>query len=280
MPNVEQVFQSFAAGLELPRKDLQNALKKGEQVTEGLKRKLKVNSTFLGGSYRRGTDMPLDSLKLHLVLSPKYYFDCKENSTKLLSFLRNRLSDSYADSVISKSGMVVRMKNTPGIDLDLVPSVRLNQGGYLIPNGHGGWSKTNPNREETLFQDKDEHALGRFRKLVKIMKAWNFQNGRVFNSYYLELMVYYRVSDFNKSYTELVHSLFGSKRLFLPEFLNCPAVGEGISSGVLTGLGQKVVEEAYSLTSKMLHEKDEVAISTWKTLMGEAFGERKRPRVR
>lgn len=280
MPNVEKAFQNFSASLELPGERLKAALERSEQVTDWIKRKLKVTGTFLGGSYRRGTGMPLDSLKLHLVLSPKYFFDCRENSTKLLNFLRNRLSEDYGDTIIGEGGLVVKIKTTSAVDLDLIPSIRLTKGGVLAPNGHGGWFKTNPNREETIFKNKDEISSGKFIKLAKIMKAWNLHTGRPFNPYYLELVVYYRVNDFAKPYAELVHSLFASMRLFLPEFLNCPAVGEVISAGAQAGVRQKVVEEAYSLTSKAVSERDgEKAVLIWKSLFGESFGKGKKLRV-
>lgn len=274
MPNIEKAFQAFAAGLEIPGGALKAALEKSEQVAQWGRRKLKITGTFTGGPYRRGTDVPQDNLVFHLVLSPKYFYDCKENSTKLLNFLRNRLTEEYRDTTISvKGGLAIKIKLDPGGALDLVPSIRLNKGGYLVPNGHGGWSRTNPSREEILFKNKDEKAGGRFCKLAKIIKAWNLHSGGTFNPYYLELLVYYRVNDFNKPYAELVHSLLASKRLFLPEFLNCPAVGEGVSSGVLTGTGRKVVEEAYNITGRAVDEKDtERAMAAWKSLLGDKYG--------
>jgi len=272
LPNMEKAFQDFAASLEMPGEGLKAALEKSEQVSEWIKSKLKVNGTFPGGSYRRGTGMPLDSLKLHLVLSQKYYYDCKENSIKLLMFLKNRLPGEFGDTLIGKSGQVVRIKTPTEINLDLVPSIKLTKGGYLTPNGHGGWFKTNPDREEAIFENKEEASSGRFKKLAKIMKAWNLYVDMPFNPYFLELVVYYRVNDFAKLYAELVHSLFASMRLFLPEFLNCPAVGEVISSGASAGVRQEVVEEAYRLTSRAMSEIDgEKAVLIWQSLLGEGF---------
>jgi len=270
---VDKAFQNFAAGLVPPRESLNAAIEKSEQVSKWAKQKLKLTGTFYGGSYRRGTAMPLDSLRLHLLLSQKYYYDFNENSTKLLSYIRKRIAEDYSDPVIGEGGTVVRLKSADAVDLDLVLSIKLTRGGYLVPNGHGGWYKTNPSKEEKLFRNKEDASSGRFLALAKLIKAWNLYTDSPFNSYYLELVVYYRVNDFVKLYSDLVFSVYSSMSLFLPEFLNCPAVGEIVSSGTQVEARHKHVEKAYNLAKQANGEKNsENAILLWGSLFGENFG--------
>lgn len=275
MPNiVEEVFQEFANNLVLPIKRLQPAMDKGQQVSEWAKRKLKSFGSFFGGAYRRGTDMPQDILKLHLLMSHKHFYDCDENSTKLLFFLKKSLSENFCNSVVDGGGTVVRLKASPDADLDLFPTIKLSRGGYLVPNGHGGWYKTNPGKEETIFKKKEEVSTGRFLKLVKIMKAWNIEAGLPFDAYFLELVVYYRINDFSRYYPDLVHSLYSSMRLFLPEFLSCPAAGEVISSGVSADVRTIALGEAERIACMAIEErKIGKSLEIWQTLLGRSFGQ-------
>jgi hypothetical protein len=271
---VEEVFREFSNNLFMPINRLQPAIDKGQQVSEWAKRELKSFGSFFGGSYRRGTDMPQDSLKLHLLLSQKNYYDCGENSTKLLFFLKKRLSENFCNSIVDGGGTVVRLKASPDADLDLFPTIKLSRGGYLVPNGHGGWCKTNPGNEETIFKKKEEVAAGRFLKLVKIMKAWNIEAGLPIDAYFLELVVYYRINDFSRYYHDLIHSLFVSMRLFLPEFLNCPAAGEVISSGANPDVRTIVLSEAERIVCKAIEERDiGKSLEIWQTLLGRSFGQ-------
>lgn len=273
---IEHVFQDFAKNLVLPGDQLAPAIEKSRQVSEWAKRKVKSLGSFFGGSYRRGTDIPQDSLKLHLLLSQKHYFDCDENSTKLLFFLKKRLSENYFKPVIDGGGTVVRLNSPTAAALDLLPSIKLSRGGYLVPNGQGGWYKTNPGREEALFNKKEEVSKGKFLKLARIMKTWNINAGLHFEAYFLELVVYYRINDFSKSYPDLVHSLFVSMRLFLPEFLNCPAAGEVISSGANAGFRQTVLGEAERQASQAVKEIEfEKALAAWQLILGEDFSRSK-----
>lgn len=79
MPRIiEEVFQDFANNLVLPGDRLTAAVEKSQQVSEWAKRKVKSFGSFFGGSYRRGTDIAQESLKLHLLLSQKHFFDSDE----------------------------------------------------------------------------------------------------------------------------------------------------------------------------------------------------------
>lgn len=273
MPDVEQAFQSFLAGMNLSGHHVNAALERGSRLKEFVKTEIKVSGVFWGGSFRRGTSVgPLSRAKLHVVLNPKYFYEYQKNSRKLLNFLKNRLSREYENLLTGREGQVVTVKFPDLPYLEVIPSIKLSEGNFIIPNGIGGWIKTNPARQEALFKDKEEASGGQFKNLVKIMKAWNIQAGRPFNPYFLELLVYYRANDFTRTYGEYLNSLFLSKILFLPEFLSCPAVREPVSLGDLAGVRQKI-EDAYSISSRALNERDdESAIQIWRSLLGEKFG--------
>jgi len=272
MPTVEQAFQQFVEGFKIPGDYEDLASERSEQLKHFLKKEIGVNEVFWGGSYRRGTSMDLDSIKLHVVLSPKYFYNCQKNSRKMLNFLRTTMSGEYANIKPGKSGQVLTVKFSGRPHLDLIPSLKLTNGNFLIPNGIGGWFKSNPATQQTIFDGKEGDSSGKFKNLVKTIKVWNNNLGMPFNSYFLELLTYYRANDFSKSYADLVISLFYSMILFLPEFLSCPAVKAPVSLGDPAGVYERI-EEAHGISSRALNEKDShKAIALWKTLLGEGFG--------
>src|SRR6185437_15109971 len=63
-------------------------------------------------------------------------------------------------------------------------------GFYLIPDGHGGWIRTNP-RYDAAIADllQNEHSR-LFRKVVKVVKYWNAEEfGAKLGSYFIELAI-------------------------------------------------------------------------------------------
>jgi hypothetical protein len=83
-----------------------------------------------------------------------------------------------------------------GLGYDIVPcfSMKPDDTGeldfYLMPDGAGGWMKTNPRMDtyiSGLLQDLSDKA---YRKVVKLVKYWSrTQLGDVFSSYYIEFAV-------------------------------------------------------------------------------------------
>lgn len=273
MPAEEQAFQDFLKNLELPRSYAGLVRERGILIKDQIKKEIKIGGVFWGGAYRRGTySGSQDGVKLHVVMSPKYFYECQKNSRKLLAFLRQRLASDLPDIIIGKGGQVLTVKFPSPPDIDLVPSIKLSNGNYMVSNGIGGWLKTNPARQEELFNTREEASDGRFKGLARLIKAWNRHIGGPFNPYFLELLIYYRVNDFAKTYAELMNSVFWSMTVFLPEFLSCPAVREPVSLGELDVSGQRA-EEANNISHRALHESSsEKSRALWKSILGDDFG--------
>jgi hypothetical protein len=85
---------------------------------------------------------------------------------------------------------------TEGLGYDIVPCFSLSptqqadRPFYLMPDGQGGWMRTNP-RLDAVIADllQDDHSK-LFRKVVKILKYWNSEqmNGAI-SSYFIELSI-------------------------------------------------------------------------------------------
>lgn len=80
-----------------------------------------------------------------------------------------------------------------GLGYDVVPCFSLKPDAsnefefYLIPDGNGGWIRTNPKLDRDLCEILHEFHGKIYRKVVKLVKYWNATRlGASFSSYYIE----------------------------------------------------------------------------------------------
>jgi predicted nucleotidyltransferase len=141
------------------------------------------------GSYARGTlvrwERDID------ILSPlsvsDYWERYKGDSSLFLYWFRNALNDGYATTKVS-SREVAAVLDFTVIRCEVVPAFRRQFGGYLIPDGKGGWQATNPPYHQQFMKDADEAHNGKLKPLVKLMKAWKIANELSISSLHIELL--------------------------------------------------------------------------------------------
>lgn len=123
------------------------------------------------------------------------------NSTKLLNKFKNALIDirHYESANIHRRQQAITLKlSSYEWNFDLVPCFHTTSGVYLIPNGKGGWMKTNPEKDQELVTSINQKHNGKFLELVRLVKYWNSKafdrKANIESSYLLEVMLanYYR----------------------------------------------------------------------------------------
>jgi hypothetical protein len=145
---------------------------------------------FYTGSYRRGTMVrPTRDVDILAALSVKEYDGTYgDDSSKFLYMVRNALNDRYGATTVSSKRVAVKL-DFSDVVADVVPCFPRQGGGFLMPNGTGGWRGTNPPVHTRLMREADEAQTGRLKPVVKLLKAWNIQNGYHLSSIHVELMV-------------------------------------------------------------------------------------------
>jgi hypothetical protein len=118
-----------------------------------------------------------------------YWAHYGTDSAALLRWLRDRLNDAYGQTQVSTREVAIRMFLGDGLQVDLVPLFARQGGGYLLPNGKGGWRATNPLFHASFMTQQNVRLEVRLKPLVRLMKAWNEANGRHLHSFHLEIMV-------------------------------------------------------------------------------------------
>jgi len=156
----------------------------------------KIKRKFIFGSYDRDTILPrkFDSksdVDVMIIFNHTDYERTPETYRSWLkSFADKYYKDRYGSEVIKSFPTVtIRLNN---IHYDLVPAKEEDTyfGKVLsIPNddSYDGWIKTDPNDVKGRLTTANTAYDGIVRPIIRLMKAWNCNVGRPFDSYFLEL---------------------------------------------------------------------------------------------
>lgn len=142
------------------------------------------------GSYARDTVIRWHrDVDVMAIVASDYWPTYEPDSSKFVYRVRDKLNDEYPNTKVSSQGISVRVAAGEGIEVDVVPGFDRQGGGFLIPNGLGGWTSTNPPFHSTMARDLNVKLDFRFKPLVRLMKAWNEANGRPLTSIHIELLL-------------------------------------------------------------------------------------------
>lgn len=148
-----------------------------------------AEQAFTIGSYARGTLVRWErDIDIIAPLSVNEYWErYKANSRDFLYWVRNALNDHYATTEVS-SREVAAVLDFTVICCEVVPAFKRTGGGYLIPDGKGGWQATNPQFHQQLMKTADENHGAKLKPVVKLMKAWKMANELSISSLHTELL--------------------------------------------------------------------------------------------
>jgi len=157
--------------------------------------------------YTHGAVLPYtvasDGLSWNPLLMPRWANGSWVSSSKLIDGFATVLKRRFPQTKIKPNGHAVTVQMTQGanaaskgLGYDIVPCFSLspNQQGeigfYLMPDGHGGWIRTNPKHDGDVADLLQRDHNGLFRKAVKLLKYWNAEqlDGKL-NSYFIELAI-------------------------------------------------------------------------------------------
>lgn len=189
---------------------------------------LAKNSHMQFGSFARGTKIrPIDDIDLIICLSGEGLIECRSNnwadykikltdttsifkkycdisyfytstyylnSNKIKNAFKTALSALHdcSKAELHSRGEAITLKFTSyEWNFDIVPAFYVVDGDYyLIPNGTGGWKKTNPKIDRDRVKVINSKCDGNALSLVRLTKYWNRrQTMATMPSYLLEAMV-------------------------------------------------------------------------------------------
>lgn len=150
-------------------------------------------AVFAIGSYKRESICAGErDIDLMACLEPygatDYWTIYQNDSSTFLYWVRGQLNDRYHATKVSSRKVCVKLDFTD-IVTDVTPCFPRQGGGYLMPNGSGGWMSTNPPYHATFMADANRNLDWKLKHLVRLIKAWNIANSHHLSSFHVELMV-------------------------------------------------------------------------------------------
>lgn len=158
--------------------------------------------SFLTGSYSRKTLIsPLNEadIDIFFILDSKYFYHYNNqngNQAGLLDMIRRVLLKTYTRTPnISRNGQAVTIKFNDFI-VDVVPSFNRKGGGFLIPDSiNQQWISTDPKKHAEIMTEANKVHGYDLIPLIKMIKAWNKNNGKYFRSFHLEVIALEALKD-------------------------------------------------------------------------------------
>lgn len=192
---IQQSFQKFKENLEITDLQASTVSTRQKNVREVMEAGITVLDSFLTGSYSRSTMIaPLKEadIDIFIVLDSKYFHHYNGQNggqAGLLDLVKRTLRKTYTETPdISRNGQAVTIQFTDFI-VDVVPGFDRQGGGYLIPNSvNQSWISTDPKKHVEIVTAANKAHSNDFVPLVKMIKAWNKNNGKYFSSFHLEVL--------------------------------------------------------------------------------------------
>ena len=194
---IGEAFRQFRTNLEITSLQESTTSTRQQNVREAVAKDFNVLETFLTGSYRRNTMIaPLKTadVDVFVVLDPKYY--AAQNQCSLLSSVMATLKKDYPKTPeIKPDGQAVTITFTD-FKVDVVPGFYRIGGGYLIPDAKlKRWIPTDPKKHVELWTASNKAHDGSLVPLIKMLKCWNREEGSLFRSFHLEVLVRHVLKD-------------------------------------------------------------------------------------
>ncbi len=192
---IAQAFLGLKASLEIT--GLQKSTVATRQVTVRtvMEAGFEIEDSFLTGSYSRSTMIaPLEKadVDIFFVLPTRYFHDYNNQNggpSGLLDLVKRTLRKTYTRTPdIGRNGQAVTIRFDDFV-VDVVPGVRRQGGGFLIPNSvTQQWLATDPKAHVQLLATANAQHSGDLVPLIKMLKGWNRTSGDYFRSFHLEVL--------------------------------------------------------------------------------------------
>lgn len=275
-------FQKLKQNLGITGLQKSTVSTRQQNVRKVIEGDLQVRDSFLTGSYSRSTMIaPLTEadIDIFVVLSAEYYES--DGQAKLLDSVRRVLLKTYTKTPkISRNGQAVTITFSDFV-VDVVPAFHRNGGGYLIPDTRRkSWISTDPKTHVKVMSDSNAAHNGELVPVVKMLKGWNREISRAFESFYLELFAREILTGIRISnYPSAMRYLFDKGRDRIKRTVNDPvSYGEQVH-----GLaGVSTVDDAvsrFSTAYSRARKAEEYAaannhadaIAEWRKIFGDYF---------
>lgn len=189
--SVKSAFEKFYENINLSGDHRDVARARKDRIISLLKDNFEIIEAFPTGSIPRFTAIK-ERADVDVMVVMHHGKHIKDKTPKeVLQSVRDALVRNK--TVVRKNGQAVTLYFKTWPNVDIVPVSRNTEGGitvsYNVPNMNiGKWIISKPNAHNKVIEDRVAKSGGIFRRLVKILKYWNYTHGAWLSSYHLEAM--------------------------------------------------------------------------------------------
>lgn len=283
-----EAFDKFRQNLELSDTEAKDAQRRHKDVRECVRAGFDVENDFLSGSYARHTKTkPLKDVDVIFVLGDREVGRRDKPPVETLDAFAACLKKKYGAVDIGRRSVTVEFEKPNYADghegkilsIDAVPAFPLG-GDFEIPDKvTGTWIKTNPQTHADEATAKNKEIDGRWKPLVKMIKAWNRANGRSIKpSFLIEVMAQRLVDAPFSTYPEEIRNFFGAAAGTIhvawpdPAGLG-PAVSDQMTPELVaaakTALGN--AERKAAIAMRIERSSQGEALRLWREILGDYF---------
>jgi tRNA nucleotidyltransferase (CCA-adding enzyme) len=280
---IAQGFAKLQENLQIT--DLQEATVETRQtnVRDAVAKELTVLTSFVTGSYRRGTLIaPLSKadLDIFVILEPSYY--SADGYANLIDRIKRVLKGTYPTTPeISRNGQAVTISFTD-FKVDVVPAFHRQGGGYLIPDSVlKRWIGTDPTQHITIWNNANIAHFQQLVPVIRMIKQWNRAHSALLRSFHLETLILQILNNVKISdLPSAARFIFDKARAASGFVVNDPA-GYGGNIAAYLDSQEKVAEvvkrfeTAYTqaVEAERLAGANQIqqAFAKWRTIFGDSF---------
>jgi hypothetical protein len=289
----QEAFKKFRSRLELNEREQKDASRRQQRIRAVMDKAFAIEHDFLTGSYARWTKTkPLKDVDIFCVLGEKERHYREKAPATLLADVHAALIDEYGKDNVSCQRRSVTVNfgvvevegeaNDQVMSFDVVPAFTKNDH-YEIPDTAvaSGWTETNPRIHAEQAVKAQEAYAGEWKGLVRMMKAWNRQQGKpVKPSFLLEVMALQILHPpFGGDYRREMQAFFASTAARIGETWPDPAgLGPPVSDSMdapQRAAAREVLLAAEKQAANAIRlereGKNGEALRAWRALFGPLF---------
>jgi len=277
---VQSAFAQFYDAINLPGEHRETANNRKDHLIELLGGKFEIVDSFGTGSIPKYTALKGHAdIDIFLVLH--YQKHCMNKSpSEVLNSVREVLAYK---TTVRRNGQAVSLSYTTWPSVDIVPVFYTHLNGtfthYNVPDMNTGtWIPSRPKEHAAAIEYAASQFGENFRKIIKMIKAWNLGHGNFLQSYHIEVLALKVVISNTSNLSWSVFSFFNEAKTLLgmPLWHDKGFVDSYLGSGDRyeiikrfdTAIG--IARDAWYRTH-LPNSDQQGAIRCWKQLFGDQF---------
>jgi hypothetical protein len=222
------------------------------------------------GSHGKKTELrtPLGDVDLIFKISrsdlDRYQAYTSNGPAALLQRAKNKLEETYPVSEKRSWGKVVLIEFATGHNVEVMPCYENNDSTFTIPNSENGgsWDVFDPRKEIQMIQNSNDET-GITRKLIRMLKKWNNQNGRKIKPYQIE---YFAISFLDANFNPTFEWSQLLEEFFLWLELQEADLSDEALSRVKNARNRAQKAREYELANQL-----KLACTEWRKVFGRAY---------